>query len=132
MLILEDILGILLMVVLSAVAVSRHLEGVSLALSLMKLAFFLILWFTIGVFVLPTFLKKSQRWMSGETILIVSVGLCFALVALAAKVGYSSALGAFMMGSIMAETTHAETIERVVAPVKDLFGAIFLCRSVCS
>ena len=124
-LILEDILGILLMVVLSAVAVSRHLEGMSLALSLMKLAFFLILWFTIGVFVLPTFLKKSQRWMSGETILIVSVGLCFALVALAAKVGYSSALGAFMMGSIMAETTHAETIERVVAPVKDLFGAIF-------
>ena len=119
-LILEDILGILLMVVLSAVAVSRHLEGMSLALSLMKLAFFLILWFTIGVFVLPTFLKKSQRWMSGETILIVSVGLCFALVALAAKVGYSSALGAFMMGSIM-----AETIERVVAPVKDLFGAIF-------
>ena len=124
-LILEDILGILLMVVLSAVAVSRHLEGMSLALSLMKLAFFLILWFTIGVFVLPTFLKKSQRWMSGETILIVSVGLCFALVALAAKVGYSSALGAFMMGSIMAETTHAETIERVVGPVKDLFGAIF-------
>ena len=124
-LILEDILGILLMVVLSAVAVSRHLEGMSLALSLMKLAFFLILWFTIGVFVLPIFLKKSQRWMSGETILIVSVGLCFALVALAAKVGYSSALGAFMMGSIMAETTHAETIERVVAPVKDLFGAIF-------
>ena len=124
-LILEDILGTLLMVVLSAVAVSRHLEGMSLALSLMKLAFFLILWFTIGVFVLPIFLKKSQRWMSGETILIVSVGLCFALVALAAKVGYSSALGAFMMGSIMAETTHAETIERVVAPVKDLFGAIF-------
>lgn len=124
-LILEDILGILLMVVLSAVAVSRSFEGLQLAGSLLKLAFFLILWFVVGLYVIPIFLKKTHRWMNRETLLVVSIGLCFLLVVFAESVGYSSAFGAFMMGSILAETVEAEQIERVVSPVKDLFGAIF-------
>lgn len=124
-LILEDILGILLMVVLSAVAVSRQFEGMELVGSLLKLAFFLILWFVVGLYLIPTFLKKTQRWMNRETLLVVSIGLCFLLVVFAERVGYSSAFGAFMMGSILAETVEAEQIERVVSPVKDLFGAIF-------
>lgn len=124
-LILEDILGILLMVVLSAVAVSRHLEGAALAGSLLKLGFFLILWFVVGLYVIPIFFKKTHRWMNRETLLVVSIGLCFLLVVFAEKVGYSSAFGAFMMGSILAETLEAEQIERAVSPVKDLFGAIF-------
>lgn len=124
-LILEDILGILLMVVLSAMAVSRHFEGLALAGSLLKLGFFLILWFIVGVYVVPTFLRRSAKWLNRETLLIVSVGLCFVLVVTAAHAGYSSAFGAFMMGSILAETVEAENIERIVAPVKDLFGAIF-------
>lgn len=124
-LILEDILGILLMVVLSAVAVSRDFQGWELINSLLKLGFFLILWFIVGVFVIPTFLRKSGRWMTGETLLIVATGMCFALVLMASRAGYSSAFGAFMMGSILAETIEAETIEKVVGPVKDLFGAIF-------
>lgn len=124
-LILEDILGILLMVILSAVAVSRQFEGMALVSSLFKLGFFLILWFVVGVYVIPIFLRKNHRWMNKETLLICSIGLCFLLVVVACKVGYSSAFGAFMMGSILAETVEAEQIERVVSPIKDLFGAVF-------
>ncbi len=124
-LILEDILGILLMVILSAVAVSRQFQGVALMGSLFKLAFFLILWFVVGVYVIPIFFRKMHRWINSETLLVVSIGLCFLLVYFAEKVGYSSAFGAFMMGSILAETVEAEKIERAVSPVKDLFGAIF-------
>ena len=124
-LILEDILGILLMVILSAMAVSRRFEGTELIESLFKLGFFLILWFVVGIYVIPIFLRKAHRWMNKETLLVFSIGLCFLLVVFACKVGYSSAFGAFMMGSILAETVEAEQIERVVSPVKDLFGAIF-------
>lgn len=124
-LILEDILGILLMVVLSAVAVSRRFEGMELVESLFKLGFFLVLWFVVGLYLIPIFLRKAHKWLNRETLLVVSIGLCFLLVVMANKAGYSSAFGAFMMGSILAETVEAERIERVVSPVKDLFGAIF-------
>lgn len=124
-LILEDILGILLMVVLSTMAAVGKLEGVQLVESLTRLAFFLILWFVVGLFVVPQVLRRNSKWIGKETLLVVSVGLCFLMVVLAEKAGYSSALGAFMMGSILAETVEAENIERIVAPVKDLFGAIF-------
>lgn len=124
-LVLEDILGILLMVVLSGMAVSRTLEGMALFASLLKLGFFLILWFVVGIFLIPTILRRTKRLMSGETLLIVSIACCFLLVVVAANVGYSTAFGAFMMGSILAETVEAERIERLVSPVKDLFGAIF-------
>ncbi|EJW89867.1 sodium/hydrogen exchanger family protein [gut metagenome] len=124
-LILEDILGILLMVVLSALAVSRKFEGMELVGSLFQLGFFLILWFVVGIYLIPIFLRKAHRLINKETLLVVSIGLCFLLVVMANKAGYSSAFGAFMMGSILAETVEAESIERVVSPVKDLFGAIF-------
>lgn len=124
-LILEDMLGILLMVILSASAASARFEGGALVQSLLSLAFFLILWFVVGVYLIPQFLSKTKRWMSGETLLIVSVGLCFMMVYLADKAGYSSAFGAFMMGSILAETVEAERIEHLVGSVKDLFGAVF-------
>ena len=124
-LILEDILGILLMVILSAMAVSSQFEGTELLQSFLKLGFFLVLWFVVGIFIVPLVLRRNSKWIGKETLLIVSVGLCFLLVVLATKAGYSSAFGAFMMGSILAETIEAESIERVVAPVKDLFGAIF-------
>lgn len=124
-LILEDILGILLMVILSAMAVSRNFEGMELAGSLLKLGFFLILWFVVGLYLVPLFLRRNIKWMNRETLLVCAVGLCFLLVVMAAQAGYSAAFGAFMMGSILAETVEAENIERVVSPVKDLFGAIF-------
>lgn len=124
-LILEDMLGILLMVILSTIAVSKQFEGGELIASLLKLGFFLSLWFIVGMFVIPLFLKKNSNFINGETLMIVSIGLCFLLVILATEAGYSPAFGAFVMGSIMAETVEAERIERVTSSLKDFFGAIF-------
>ncbi len=124
-LIIEDILAIVLMVLLSTVAVSQNFEGGEMVYSIGKLVFFLILWFVVGIYLIPIFLKRSKRWVSNETMLILSLAMCFGMVVLAAKVGFSPAFGAFIMGSILAETVEAENIEKLVAPVKDLFGAIF-------
>lgn len=124
-LIIEDILAIVLMVLLSTLAVSQHFEGSELVFSILKLLFFLILWFVVGIYMIPLFLKRSRRWVGSETLLILSLAMCFGMVVLAAEVGFSPAFGAFIMGSILAETVDAENIERLVAPVKDLFGAVF-------
>ena len=124
-LVVEDLIAILLMVLLSTMAVSNQFAGGEMLFNLGKLAFFLILWFLVGIYVIPTVLKRARRFLSDEILLIVSIGLCFGMVALAEKVGFSSALGAFVMGSILAETIESEHIERLVSPIKDLFGAIF-------
>ena len=128
-LILEDILAIVLMVMLSTMAVSHNFEGTEMLGSIAKLLFFLILWFVVGIYMIPVLLKKCRKLMSEETLLIVSLGLCFGMVVLAAHTGFSAAFGAFIMGSILAETVEAESIERLGKPGKDLFGAIFcFCR----
>lgn len=124
-LILEDILAVVLMVVLSTVSVSANFEGGELVRSILKLVFFLVLWLLVGIYLIPLFLRKTRKLMNDETLLVVSLGLCFMMVVIAAKTGFSSAFGAFIMGSILAETLEAEHIERLVKPVKDLFGAIF-------
>lgn len=124
-LIIEDILAIVLMVMLSTMAVSKNFEGMEMVGSILKLVFFLILWFVVGMYLIPTFLKRSRNLMTDETLLIFSLGMCFGMVVLASKVGFSPAFGAFIMGSILAETLDSERIEKLVAPVKDLFGAIF-------
>ncbi|MBO7601545.1 MAG: cation:proton antiporter [Bacteroidaceae bacterium] len=124
-LILEDILAIVLMVLLSTMAVSNNVEGLELLLSIGKLGFFRILWFVVGIWLIPLFLRKTRKLMSDETLLIVSLALCFFMVVIAAKTGFSAAFGAFIMGSILAETVEAEHIDHLVKPVKDLFGAIF-------
>lgn len=124
-LIIEDILGILLMVMLSALAVSRTFEGTELIKSLFKLSFFLMLWFMVGIYLVPLIFRKAKRYINSETLLVVSVGLCFLLAASASEVGYSPAFGAFMMGSILAETLEAENIEKSVSSLRDLFGAVF-------
>jgi CPA2 family monovalent cation:H+ antiporter-2 len=124
-LILEDILAVVLMVMLSTLAVSNNFEGVSLLMSILKLSFFLILWFVVGIFLIPTILKYCHKLMNDEMLLIVSLALCLSMVVIAAKTGFSAALGAFIMGSILSETIEAEKIEKLVEPVKYLFGAIF-------
>ena len=124
-LIIEDILAIVLMVMLSTMAVSRSFEGEKMIFSLLKLGGLLILWFITGIFLLPLFFKKFKSMLSNETMLIVALGLCFAMVVVADLCGFSAAFGAFIMGSILAETLEAERIESLVSPVKDLFGAIF-------
>lgn len=124
-LIVQDILAILMMVLLSTVAVSQQFSGTELLQSVLKLVFFLTIWFVAGIFFIPTFLKKAKHLLTDEMLLIISLALCLLMVLFAANVGFSPALGAFIMGSIIAETTQAEHIEHLVKPVKDLFGAVF-------
>lgn len=124
-LVVEDIVVILLMVLLSTMAVSKEFEGMELLFTITKLLFFLALWFIAGIFLLPTFLKKAKRLLDDEAMLILSIGLCLSMVVVATQVGFSAELGAFIMGSIMAETTSAERVEHLIKPVKDLFGAVF-------
>ncbi|MFV8343765.1 cation:proton antiporter [Flavobacterium sp. XS2P39] len=124
-LIVQDIVAILMMVLLSTIAVSQQFSGGELLQSVFKLIFFLTIWFVGGIFFIPTLLKKAKSLLSDEMLLIISLALCLMMVILAANVGFSPALGAFIMGSIIAETTQAEHIEHLVKPVKDLFGAVF-------
>jgi len=124
-LVVEDIVVILLMVLLSTMAVSRSFEGTELLMTVLKLLFFLALWFIAGIFLIPTFLKRAKKLMDEEALLILSIGLCLGMVVIATQVGFSAELGAFIMGSILAETTSAEKVEHIIKPVKDLFGAVF-------
>ena len=124
-LIIEDLVAVLLLVLLSTVAVSQQFEGAEMITSILKLAFFLGLWFLSGIFFIPTLLKWVQKLMNDEVMLIVSLALCFGMVYLATQAGFSSALGAFIMGSILAETLQGKKIEILTTPVKNLFGAIF-------
>jgi monovalent cation:H+ antiporter-2, CPA2 family len=124
-LIIEDLVAVLLMVLLSTLAVSRESAGAEMLESALKLIFFLCLWFISGIFLLPSLLKWARRFLNNETLLVISLGLCLLMVVLATYAGFSAPLGAFIMGSILAETTMAEKIEHVIQPVKNLFGAIF-------
>ena len=123
-LILEDILAIVMMVMLSAIA-QGNLEGGQMVESVMRIVFFLILWLVVGIFAIPLFLRRVRSLINAEVLLVVSLGLCCAMAVFSSKVGFSSAFGAFIMGSILAETVEAERIEKLVEPVKNLFGAIF-------
>ena len=124
-LILEDILAIVMMVMLSAIAGGNNPDGGQMLTSVLRIAFFLVLWFIVGIFAIPLFLRSVRRLINGETLLIVSLGLCCGMTVLSTQVGFSSAFGAFVMGSILAETIEAEKIIKLVEPVKNLFGAIF-------
>lgn len=124
-LVIEDLVAILLLVLLSTLAVSQQFAGMELVLSILKLSFFLILWFLAGIYLIPSFLRRNSRLITNETLLIISIALCLLMVVLVTKAGFSAALGAFIMGSILAETLYAEKIEHLMQPVKDLFGAVF-------
>ena len=124
-LILEDILAIVMMVMLSAIASGNNPNGEQMLGSVMKIAFFLIVWFIVGIFAIPWFLRSVRKLVNNETLLIIALGLCCGMAVLSSQVGFSSAFGAFVMGSILAETIEAEKIIKLVEPVKNLFGAIF-------
>jgi CPA2 family monovalent cation:H+ antiporter-2 len=125
MLIVEDLAAIVMMVLLSTVAVSNRIAGVELLESLARLLFFVLIWFIVGIYAIPTLLKKLKTYLNDETLIIVATGLCLGMVLFASKVGFSAALGAFIMGSILAETIRAKQIEHLIEPVKNLFGAVF-------
>jgi CPA2 family monovalent cation:H+ antiporter-2 len=124
-LVVEDIIVILLMVLLSTVAVAQDFQGLEIIFTVLKLGFFLVLWFLVGIYLLPAFIRRTKKWMDDETVLILSIGLCFGMVLFATQVGFSAELGAFVMGSLIAETVLAEKIEHLTLPIKQLFGTIF-------
>ena len=124
-LIVEDLMGILMLVLLPTIAMGSHIDGTALGLSVLKLVFFLILCFVTGIYLVPTFLDKVQKLLTDEMLLLITISLCFGMVLLATSSGFSSALGAFLMGSILAETELIERIEKNLRPLKDFFGAVF-------
>lgn len=124
-LIIEDLLAILLMVLLSTLAVSKQFSGEEMVGSILRLIFFMVLWFTVGIFLIPIAMRKAKSFLNDETLLVLAIGLCFGMVIFANAVGFSSALGAFVMGSILAETLQGEKIEKMIENIKNLFGAIF-------
>lgn len=124
-LIVEDLFAVVLMVLLSSIAVKQQFEGKEMLMEIGKLVAYLVLWFVVGIAVIPTFLKKFRRLLNDETLTIFAIGMCLGMVLLAIGAGFSSALGAFVMGSVLAETIEAERIEHLVQPIKNVFGAIF-------
>ena len=124
-LIVEDLFAVVMMVILSSIALNNSVKGEEMVSSILKLSFFLIIWFTVGIFMIPTLFKKFKRYISDEQMLVIAMGLCFFMVLFSINSGFSAALGAFVMGSILAGTNEAERIERLITPVKDLFGAVF-------
>lgn len=124
-LVVEDLIAVVLMVLLSTLAVSSQFSGGEMILAILKLVFFLILWFLVGIYVIPTLLNRFRQYLTDEILLLVSIGLCFMMVSIASQLGFSSALGAFVMGSILSETMEGERISHLTAPLKDLFGAVF-------
>jgi len=124
-LIVEDLFAVVMMVILSSIAINKTVEGTELVKSILKLAFFLIIWFVVGVFLIPTIFRRFRKVISDEMMLVIAMGLCFLMAIFSVESGFSLALGAFVMGSILAGTPDAERIERIVGPVKDLFGAVF-------
>lgn len=124
-LIVEDLFAVVMMVILSSIAINKTVEGGEMVKSILKLSFFLIIWFVVGVFLIPTIFRRFRKVISDEMMLIIAMGLCFLMAIFSFESGFSLALGAFVMGSILAGTPEAERIERIVGPVKDLFGAVF-------
>lgn len=125
-LIIQDIVAVVMMVLMSTAAASRNADvGKDVMMSIVKLVFFIILWFVIGIYLIPSFFRKAKKYINDETLLIISIGLCFGMVMFANSVGFSSALGAFVIGSILSETIESEHIVNLTKSIKDLFGAIF-------
>ncbi|MBO7592835.1 MAG: cation:proton antiporter [Bacteroidaceae bacterium] len=124
-LIVEDLFAVVLMVLLTSIAVKNEFQGKELLWQVGKLVMYIAIWFVLGILLIPTFLKKFKRHLNDETLTIFSIGLCLGMVLLAVQAGFSSALGAFVMGSVLAETIDAERIEHLVQPVKNIFGSIF-------
>ncbi len=124
-LIIEDLFAVVLMVLLTSIAVKNDFEGSALVFQIITLLIYLAIWFISGILIIPTFLSHFKHHLNDETLTLLSIGLCLGMVLVAVEAGFSSALGAFVMGSILAETIEAERIEHLIQPVKNIFGAIF-------
>ena len=124
-LIFEDIIAVVLLVLLSSVAVKNSFEGVELLKKVGVLVLTLAVWFVCGILIIPTLLRKVRPYLNDEILIILSLGLCLGMVLTAEEAGFSSALGAFVMGMVLAETLESHRIEHLMAPLKNVFAAIF-------
>lgn len=124
-LVVEDLIAVIQLVLLSTIAVSRSFDGIDLGVSISKMVLFIVFWFIVGIFLIPSFFKIAKKMLGDETLLIIAIGLCFGMIILADVMGLSAALGAFLMGSILAETIESEKIMKLITPLKYLFGAVF-------
>ncbi len=124
-LVMEDVVGIFMMVILSTISVSKNVSGGEMFADLGVMLLYLVVWLVLGIYFLPTFLNRTIKVMNDEMLLIVSLGVCFGMVMMADFLGFSTALGAFLAGSLLAGTIHMERIEQLTKGVKDLFGATF-------
>ena len=124
-LIIEDVVAVVLMVLLSSIAIRHQFEGVELLKKVGVLAITLVVWFVFGILIIPTLLRKVKPYLNDETLIILALGLCLGMVLTAEEAGFSSALGAFVMGTILAETVESHRIEKMMTPLKNVFAAIF-------
>ena len=124
-LIVEDVVAVVLMVLLSSIAIRHQFEGAELASKILDLAITLVAWFICGILIIPTLIRKVKKHLNDETLIILALGLCLGMVLTAEEAGFSSALGAFVMGSILAETVESHRIEKLMTPLKNVFAAIF-------
>ena len=124
-LIVEDVVAVVLMVLLSSIAIRHQFEGAELAGKVVDLAITLAAWFICGILIIPTLIRKVKKHLNDETLIILALGLCLGMVLTAEEAGFSSALGAFVMGSILAETVESHRIEKLMTPLKNVFAAIF-------
>jgi CPA2 family monovalent cation:H+ antiporter-2 len=124
-LIVEDVVAVVLMVLLSSIAIRHQFEGAELAGKVVDLAITLVGWFVFGILIIPTLIRKIKKHLNDETLIILALGLCLGMVLTAEEAGFSSALGAFVMGSILAETVESHRIEKLMTPLKNVFAAIF-------
>lgn len=124
-LVIEDIVGIFMLVVLSTISVGKNVEGRELIISLALMVCYLVVWLILGIYLLPTFLNRVINLMNDEMLTILSLGLCFGMVLIANLLGFSSELGAFLAGSLLAGTKHVEHVEHITKGIKDMFVAVF-------
>ena len=124
-LIVEDVVAVVLMVLLSSIAIRHQFEGAELAGKVIHLAITLVAWFICGILIIPTLIRLLKKHLNDETLIILALGLCLGMVLTAEEAGFSSALGAFVMGSILAETVESHRIEKLMTPLKNVFAAIF-------
>ena len=113
------------MVLLSSIAIRHQFEGGELLNKVFVLAITLAAWFITGILIIPTLIRKVKKHLNDETLIILALGLCLGMVLTAEEAGFSSALGAFVMGSILAETVESHRIEKLMTPLKNVFAAIF-------
>lgn len=124
-LIIEDLLAILLLAALTTLGNTSYHLSTTIGLASIKLILIVGGWFIIGYFILPAWINRISKIVCNETLTIIAIALCLSLATLAARFNYSLALGSFIMGSILAETRQIRLIERLIEPIRNIFGAIF-------